>query len=64
MPLVFEKLAQAQLAGHAAEQLARLKVDGFRGGQRLAVGIAVKFGNIVACVRFRVSVDGVVIKDT
>ena len=47
---VLKELAQAELAGDAAEQLARLEVDRLRRRCGLAVGIAVDLGDVVAGV--------------
>ena len=57
---VFEEAAQAQLAGHAPEQLTRGEVDRSTGvGRVCAVGVAVQGRDAVAGVRRRVAVDRV-----
>ncbi len=61
--LAFEIVAQAQLAGDAAQQGARREVDGLGRRRGLAVGIFVDFRNIVAGVRLRIAVHRVVIKN-
>ena len=60
---LFEEFAQAQLAGHAAQKLARLEIDGAWGGRRLAVRIVVDLGDVVAGVFLGIAVDGIVIEN-
>jgi hypothetical protein len=60
---VLQELAQAQLAGDAAKQFARLEVDLARGRRGHAAGIVVDLGNVVAGVGLRVAVDGIVIEN-
>ena len=59
----FEEFAQPELAGDAAEQLARLEVDLARGRRGLAAGVMVDFGDVVAGVFGRIAVDRIVIKN-
>src|ERR1700722_3849365 len=61
---LFEELAQAEFAGHAAEQLARLEVDLGRCGCGLPVGVFGDLRDVVASVFRRVTIDGVVVENT
>ena len=61
---VLEKFAKPELARNAAQQLARLEVDRLRRRQRLAVGILVDLGDVIARIVFRISVDGIVVENT
>src|ERR1700733_7049816 len=61
---IFEELAQAEFAGHAAEQLARLEVDLGRCGCGLPVGVFGDLRDVVASVFRRVTIDGVVVENT
>ena len=63
VPGRLEEFAQAQLAGHAAQQLPRLEIDRARRRQGLAVGVAVEPGQIVAGIFGRISVDRIVVED-
>ena len=61
---IFEELAQAEFARHAAEQLARLEVDLARCRCGLPVGVFGDLGDVVAGVFRRVTIDGVVVENT
>lgn len=63
MVCVVQKLAQAELAGDAAEQRAGFEVDRLWRGKCLAAGIAVEPGNTVSGVGLGVAADGVVVED-
>src|SRR3990170_3109298 len=60
---LLQEFAQAQLARDAAEQLARLEVDGARRGRRLSVGIFRDLGDVVAGIFLGIAVDRIVIKN-
>ena len=50
VPAAFQKFPQAELTGHAAQQLTGGEVDRRRGRQGLAAGVAVQYRDAVACV--------------
>ena len=50
VPAAFQKFAQAELTGHAAQQLAGSEIDGRRGRQGLTAGVAVQHRDAVARV--------------
>ena len=52
-------LAQAKLAAHAAEQIARSPIDPIRGRRRLPIGVALDDRDRVARIFRRVAVRGV-----
>ena len=58
---LLEESAQAELAGHAAEQLARREVDRSGVGVVWPPGVALDLGNAVTRVRRRIAVDRIVV---
>ena len=62
--LRLEELTQPELPRHAPQQLARGEVDRLRGRGRLAVGVLLDLGDLVARVVRRVPVDRIVVEDT
>ena len=57
-----EELAQPELSGDAAEQLARLEVDPFGSRRGLAVVVALDLGNVVSRIAGRVPVHRIVVE--
>ena len=62
-PPLFEEFAQAELTGHAAQQLAGSEVDRRRGRQGLTVGVAVQHRDAVARVYRGIAGDRVRIEN-
>ena len=60
---LLEELAQAELAGDAAQQLAGREVDRLGSRRREAAGVVVDRGNVVARVGGRIAVDRIVVQD-
>src|SRR5262245_43793929 len=61
---VFDELAQPELAGDAAQQLARLEVDRARGRGRRAVRIPLDLVDVVPGIGGRIAVHRVVVENT
>src|SRR5262245_16712093 len=61
---LLEKLTKSELSRDAAQELTGLKVNRARGGRGRAVGITLDFRNVVASICLRITVNGIVIKDS
>src|SRR6202011_1090730 len=62
--LRLEKLAQAELAGHAPEQLARPKIDRLGRWSRLTAGVALNDRNVIARIGPRIPRNGIFVEHT
>src|SRR5882672_3099032 len=62
--LRLEKLAQAELAGHAPEQLPRPEIDRLGRWSSLTAGVALNVRNVIACIRSGIPRNGIFVKHT
>src|SRR5216684_185145 len=64
VPLRLEKLAQAEFAGHAPEQLSRPEIDRLGRWSSLTAGVAFNVRNVIACIRSWIPGNGIFVKHT
>src|SRR5216684_3275953 len=62
--LRLEKLAQAELAGHAPEQLPRPEIDRLGRWSSLTAGVVINVRNVIACKRSGIPGNGIFVKHT
>src|SRR5216684_1731923 len=62
--LRLEKLAQAELAGHAPEQLPRPEIDRLGRWSSLTAGVVINVRNVIACIRSGIPGNGIFVKHT
>src|SRR5882672_9906238 len=64
MTLRLEKLSQAELAGHAPEQLARPEIDRLGSWSGLTAGVALNVRNAIARIRPGIPRNGIFVEHT
>src|SRR5712664_1328391 len=62
--LRLEKLAEAEFAGHAPEQLPRPEIDRLGRWSSLTAGVALNVRNVIACIRSGIPRNGIFVKHT